>query len=335
MATRIEGPASFSLVRDEEGHREYKLITWVTSLSTDGPMTVMNAPGLPRVGSMWMPGAVGSFSLCTERDPWAFCLPNMGVSIREEKLGDPNKYWTVEQTFSTKPLKRCQDETIEDPLLEPMKVSGGTVKERKEISKDHNPLFTAYGSWIKSSSHELMTGPNVEFDFGWDTVRIEQNVASLGLETITAIRNTLNDAPLWGMATRCVRLSDLSWERKYYGTCNVYYTRIFEFEVRADTFDREVADEGTKVLKGHWAADGSSWILESMIDGGVANYPIDPNPYNPAHFIEYKDQRQGGGGKVPLDGYGRPVTDLSLAAHRDVWGYLTSNFLLLGIPTEF
>ncbi len=295
-ASIIPGQTHWSMVRDEDGHRIYQITHKVRAGTQDGPHIVMLTPGLPIIGSLWI--------FDNEIDIWAFCRPNMRVTpvIRNE----PNQDWLVEQTFSTKPLSRCQDTSIEDPLLEPQRISGSSVRftthpDRTLIDKDGNPVV--------SSSHEPLSG--LEFDDNNHTVNISQNVASLGLGTIVAMVNTVNDAPLWGFAARKIKLSALSWERKLYGTCNFYYTRTFGFDTRDTTFDEVGRDLGTKVF-------------DTDIAGG--------NRDNPKHFKVAKDDKGEILGLIPLDGDGN-AADETNAATVTVRFYKESNFLILGIPT--
>jgi len=305
--------------RDEEGHRTFTVVHLVrTDDFDDGPQIVMNTPGLPAIGSFWNFG--------NDVDVWAFCYPDMNVKIHKEKEGDPNKHWRVRQKFSTIPLKRCQDETIEDPLLEPQKISGSFVKYTKEASQDR------FGNMIKNSAHETYRGPQVEFDHNRPTVRIEQNQALLGLDTFTEIVDTVNDAPLWGLGVRKIKLSDVSWERKLYGLCNFYYTRVFDFDIDFKTFDREILDEGTKVLNGDWpvgtGTQTDGWILQNI--AGEA-----PDKNNPQHFNRFKD-RHGENARVILDGNGEPLLGTATfnPYYHELEFYPESNLLLLGIPTS-
>lgn len=319
MATTIRsGWRNLSLSRDDEGHREYTIRFVIESNdpADDGPETVLGTVGLPSIGSAW---AVGNDS-----DPWAFCSPRLRItpSIRNE----PCKVWYADYVFTTKPWKRCQTTAIEDPLLEPDDISGSFVKYTKEAARDRN------GNLIKSSSHELFRGPQVEFDHNRPSVRIEQNVASLGLDTFAAMVDTVNDATLWGLAARKIKLSNVAWSRKVYGTCNYYYTRSFDFDINFDGFDRRVLDEGTKVLNGRWAddEDGSgssdSWVLIDI--NGAA-----PDSENPQHFIRYKD-RNGENTRVILDGTGKPLSDGANPYYHEIEYYSESDFTLLGIPTS-
>jgi hypothetical protein len=317
MSASIHGwLRTWSGTRNDEGQRQF-LVTHIvkTTSADDGPQTVMFTPGLPQVGSFYNFG--------NDTDVWAFCSPNMKVSIHKEKEGDPAFYWRVDQVFTTIPFERCQDEAIEDPLLEPQKIGGSFVKYTEEAAKDKDGVI------IDSSSHELFRGPQVEFDKNRPTVWVEQNKASLGLATFAAMVDTLNNAALWGLSARKIKLSNVSWERKLYGLCNFYYTRRFEFDVNDSAlgFDREVLDEGTKVLNGHWPAGTGStegWILDNI--AGTA-----PDKTNPQHFIRYYD-RPGNIARVILDGNGEPLGTAD-PVFFTLRKYTESNFLLLGIPT--
>lgn len=303
------GRYRWSLVRDEEGHRTYRLTTLVRTTSTeDGPQTVMNTPGLPVVGSLWTFG--------NDLDPWAFCYPSMRVTVHQEKKGHPNKEWEVEQIFSTRPLNRCQDTTIDDPLLEPDKISGNFVKYTREAKQDNT------GELVDSSSNEPFRGPQAEIDANRPTVRIAQNIGSLGLEVFSEMVDTVNDDSLWGLSARKIKLSNVSWERKLYGLCTFYYTRIFEFDVNFKTFDLKVPDEGTKVLAGNWSeADPPVWVPGVGLD-----------KENPTHFIRSVD-RFGNIQRTLLDGDGNPVTDIANKVMLTFEVYEESNFLTLGIPS--
>jgi hypothetical protein len=139
----------------------------------------------------------------------------------------------------------------------------------------------------------------------------------------------VNNAPLWGLSARMIKLSNVSWVRQRQGTCDFYYSVVYDFDVNFKTFDRILQDEGNKVLNGHW--EGDTWTLDN-IDGGA------PDPDNPNHFIQFKD-RNGENGTVILDGAGKPATSIDPEAaggpgQIEVKKYLEYDFLLLGIPTS-
>lgn len=333
MASEIErGIVDWSGTVDDEGHREYSLTWQIIAAITDGPAVVFNTPGIYLPGATW--NYAGDF------DFWAFCRPRMTATPRVKK--DNNRYWDLTQTFSTKPFgNKCQDQQIEDPLLEPQRVSGTFNKYTEEATHDR------FGSPIISSSWEQIRGASVEFDKNRPSVSIEQNVALLGLDTFPQMVDTLNDAPLWGLPVRAVKLSNVTWSKEYYGQCNAYYKRKLDFDIRVKRdlttgnivgdWDRDVLDEGSKALNGRWGLggdEGYSWVLENI--GGSA-----PNPNNPAHFKRVVD-RDGNPMKVILNGAGIPlnVEAGSGSAASDpgsihVEKYDESNMLLLGIPTSF
>ena len=328
MASEIvgSGPRSWIGLRDNEGHREYKVKFIVKSESIlDGPQIALSTPGL------FLPGSV--YALGNDYDPWAFCQPKITVAPHNEVEGDSNYYWSVDQVFSTRPLGRCNDTNIDDPLLEPQKISGGFTRFTKEAQYDR------HGDRIVNSAHEPIRGQIVEFDENRHFVQISQNVPVLGIELWDGMIDHVNEFTLWGFSPRCIKLSNVTWQELYYGSCYRYYTRTFYFEINDETFDRTALDEGTKVLNGHWGRGGSegyNWVLDNI--GGSA-----PDPDNPSHFKRLTDRegnpmrallKDGKPAKIAID---LPGTGSDEAAEEpgeiDIEYYKEADFLLLGIPT--
>jgi hypothetical protein len=307
MTAALQGRIDWNSSRDKEGHRDFKIRWLVKADVEDGPGIVMATPGLPEIGAPWAYG--------NDDEQWALCWPTMTVKMLKTK--EPGEFWTVDQMFSTRPLKRCQDDSIENPLNEPDRVSGSFVKYLEEISKDRN------GDAIKSSSHEMIRGAIVEFDNNRPMVNIEKTLLILPLSTFAPMVDTVNDAPLWGLLERMIKLDNVSWSRLLYGTCNFYYTVGYEFGIDYKTFDRVAMDEGTKCLIG-WAP-GSDAAQVAAIPGG--------NPIT--DFEVYKDVN-GENTRCVLDGTGKPVLAADgQPAEIDIEYYAESNLLSLGIPTVF
>jgi len=295
MSAALWGRIGWELERDKEGHRDYT-IRWLVKVSSpenDGPETVLGAAGLPVIGAAWTYG--------NDNDPWALCLPTFKCSPVLDK--EKGEFWTVEQNFSTRPLNRCQDASIDNPLNEPATVGGTFVKFTKEAmeDKDGNPLH--------SSSHEPFRGKLVERDDNRPTVLIGFNILVLPLTTAIAAIDTLNDATLWGIGAGGIKMSNMRWDRKLYGTCTFYYTMNYDFEISWTGWKRRIIDEGTKVL----------------CPGGTAT--------NPKHFAVNKDLL-GGHGKVLLDGAGLALSDSATPYVHEFQIYASTNFLLLGVPTS-
>lgn len=327
MSAALRGARWWEMDRDDEGHRTYKLC-WEVQCSDkfDGPAVVFHTPGMPLPGSLWNFG--------NDVDLWAWCRPTQ--SAKQMVKNEPNFWWEVEQTFSTKPpthnKNRCINNEIQDPLQEPFKISGGYTKFKKEAVLDMN------GFAIVNSAFEQIRGPENEWDENHPTVKIEQNVPALQYPLLCSMVDTVNVAPLWGFMPRMIKLSNISWERKFYKTCYLYYSRSLEFEVDYNTWDRNVLDEGTKALSGHWGrgpdepppnTGQTGWILDKI--GGQ-----NPNPSNPAHFIRFVD-RKGNPSKVVLNGAGIPSGGATGTANNEgkifIQKYPNADFSQLALPS--
>jgi len=286
----LAGQTTWELDRDDQGHREYKVTFRVQGDVLDGPAQVLLTPGLPTYGAWWV--------VDNDSDLWAWC--RWSASVKPEVEGEPNEFWKVSFTFSTKPPDRddraCAQVQVEDPLLEPPKINGSFVVYSEEATSDR------FGQPIINSAFERLRGPQVEFDGNRPQVKIEMNVANLDFAFLSSMGNTVNDAPLWGMPPRCVKLSEIEWERRFYGVCYIYYTLHLTFDIRADSFDRDLLDEGTKVLSGHWDSVTGNYVLDPIGSGNAPN----PNYQNPQHFIRFKD-RLGNPIKGILNGAGLPA----------------------------
>lgn len=345
--TLMGGPLTWSMDVDEEGYREYKVahIVRMSSLR-DGPYLALQTPGLPAVGSVW------AFPGCNDIDSYAYCKPSRSITIHQEKEGDPARFYKIESQFTTKPAKFCQDQSVDDPLLMPVKKSGSFLSKPKEATHDR------HGNPLLYSSHERIQGPAVEFDRTRATVDLEVNVVHLQLSTLAAAMNCVNDGTLWGMASRTVKLSSIGWEEKYYGMCYIYYTWKLGFEVDPAGFDRDEADQGTKVLNGYWERDPNALVLDpSDPNFGQSSWGTWqprkiagdwPDRMNPTHFIRYKDWN-GENTRVLLNGLGEPAIstrhvgtgtgsgswDIGTAgagAYRHIEAYDEYDFYLLGVP---
>lgn len=292
MAGTVRGIKSWEGQKDDDGYKTYVVVHEVRAELADGPAEVMRTPGLPVPGALW--------AFHNDVDALASCRPAMKAErvLKDEKCTE----WLVTQTFSTKPLdqRSCNQNNIDDPLLQPPKVSGSFIKYQEEATKDR------HGAAILTSSHEMIRGALVEFDKNRMTVKIEQNVANLNLPLLSKMNDTVNSSTMWGVPRRCVKLSVGPWEKKYYGQCYVYYTRVLDFEIYMKEgpngiesgFDKDLLDEGTKVLNGHWTPE-VLWELDN-INGSP------PNPENPKHFIRFRDP-SGEPCKVILNGAGLPA----------------------------
>jgi hypothetical protein len=269
---------------DEEGYRSYKVEYQVRALYTESVDSVLYAEGLPLPGQVW--------EVDGDINPWIWCRPQREAT--PYRKDEPNMLWRVACTFSNKPQgKRCHEQKIENPLLEPPKVTGGGTTEHEEA------LYDRFGQPIVNSCWEQLRGQKVEFDVARSSVKIQMNVGSFDVISLAlAMQNRVNAYPLWGLPRRCVKLRPVEWEPMYWGTCNKYYQLKLEFDIRLDTFDRDILDEGTKALHGHWDAGSGDWIVDNL--GGTP-----PDPSDPRCFDRVEDKK-GNPMKMVLDGAGKP-----------------------------
>lgn len=218
--------------RDDEGHRTFECTSLVSTDSPfDGPSVVMYASGLPLVGSNWVLG--------NDNDTYTYCTPFMRIRMVQPE-GEIGCLWHVDQKFTTNGMPRCNTLTIENPLAEPAKLSGGFISRKEEAIYDKD------GYLILTSSLERMKGEELEIDVGSPTVRVTINVGTLPLTTFSEYRGGVNDSTLWGLPARCVKLVDISWERNIYGTCSYYYSITYEFHIQYETWNRFIPDRGTR-----------------------------------------------------------------------------------------
>lgn len=314
MSTILLGRSSWSPAQiDAEGHRTYHIKYKVWGETTDGPANALQTPGLPLPGSIW--------AVDNDLDVYAWCRQE--TTVTEEVTDEPNRLFHVEKVFSTKPPDsrkgRCNDTPIEDPLLEPDRISGDFATSTSEAT--HNRFARA----LTNSSWEQIKGQLVEFEGSRFVITVEQNVPALQLGLLNALKDCLNDAPLWGLPARCLKFKAGPWTRKFYGQCYVYFTRSLTIEANAKQsvdqsgnllfdlsgnpiiesgWDRNLLDEGDKAINGHWGVLSKGeiegrWIVDDL--NGAA-----PDRMNPAHFIRVVDSK-GAPMHVILDGTGVPV----------------------------
>lgn len=305
---QLLGPISRMADRDEIGHRQYTVNWRVRTFNTfDGPAYIMANWPLPAVGSVY--NLTAYYPGDQDYDAWAFCTPEMNIAPHPQVTeGDPHFDWVVTQKWTTNPAWRCQTLPIENPLLEPINITGDFVHEQRTATVDR------YGVSLKFPNHEPITGPQTEYKYSYPTISITFNSATLPLETYVLLVNKVNDATLWGLPPRTIRFIDAKWERLVYGTCTFYYrtTYTFEFDIGDENytgFDKPIPAVGIKV----WDGVG--------------------DPANPASFSPMKDKNdENSQTPVILNQYGAAA--LAEQYQHIMYPQIAKqgNLLLLGIP---
>jgi hypothetical protein len=313
MTLRNLGKLDWGGGRDADLHRNYWVKFLIESTSdADGPQTVTFAPGLPLVGSSWGYG--------NDNDAYALCQPTLTCETIVKN--EPNFWWVLKYDFSTRPWRTCCSQAITNPLSQPMQLSGSFVTYQERMNRDRN------GKLILSSCLEPVF---VQVDKCRPAVSIVQTVLNLGLSTFSQMINTLNDAPLWGLQKRCVKLRNVPWRRLNWGLCTYYYQRTLEFDVNYDTFDEtKIHDVGTRVVD-----EKKPGYVQSTCSGTSSLGSIDRK--DPKNFKTFTDGRGVNIGKVvPLNLHGELCTDPANHNHYlpTVEKYGESNLFVLGVPAS-
>ena len=316
MAGISLGPWTWSGERTDDNHREYPVTYLVYTDHDDNPSVAMRAAGLPTTGSIFNEGIPGVLG-------FAYCTPFTRARYHGQVSGEPFHFWLVDKKFSTRPLDTVRDDTYTDPTLEPDRLSGSFVKFVQEATKVPG---SSPPEFYESSSHELIRGPQVEFDNNKPTVIVEKTERTFDLGGLSTFVDTVNDDVVWGLPARTLKLSSLPWTRHYQllagGSYQTYFVYRLEFDVDMNTFDRLVPDEGTRVLRGEWVGD--VWVPDVTADKD-----------NPQDFIRWTARPEDGGEIIPhvlLDGIGNPVQNTNLVAEIEIKHYQEQNFSLLDLP---
>jgi hypothetical protein len=314
MVAIVMGRINWGLERDQRGHRDYG-ITWKcrTTHYDDGPATVLLCPDLPQVGSTWQFG--------NESDPWAHCWPDW--TIRPVYTDEIGVYWIVSQTFSTRPLRRCQDSSIEDPLLEPPDISGSFVEFTEEKTKDR------HGKPLRNIAFERIRGPLAEFEDSRPNVIIRMNSLYLNLGDMKDYLHHVNDAEMWGLEKRMIKLSRMQWQRQVYGVCNYYFTSTYEFDINFNTFDKEYTHSGKRCLRGWSQGTYEEAPANPDLIDGATGLPL----YKLPRMYEYHRDVSEEIVETDLDSKGRPVAISGEDTYEtQIEYYDEANLLELGIP---
>jgi hypothetical protein len=362
LATRIVGswkwlPGTI----DADGNRTWKLkIQTAGDPQRDGPSTHAQTPGLP------MPGA--TYQAYNDIDVYAWTHGDRTITPREEA---GTIFFDHEYTWSTKAAnkdgspasrkddkgsrKKCSDQTVQDPLLEPPSTSGSFLDEKQEETWDRN------GDPLVYTSFEQIRGPAATFDRCREQVIVEQNVLNLDRKLLRSLTDKVNDASLWDFPKRCWKMGKPTWQRKSYGTCGFYYVQRLVFECNAEEvdpastlglalqdflieynnkfyishWDRNILDESSRVLNGTWdvTTNPPTWINPAGFPNANkwSSYinAFDIN-YQPCRVILSNNPAKKGQPAIDPLGLATGTPDANYI-HKE--RYQEGNFLLLGIPT--
>lgn len=254
------GPIKKSASANKEGERKYEVTYLVETGTGDGPLVAV--VGLTTALSL----TVGTSFYNVDGESDAYALLTHAYKV--EKHSAPEEkgaYWKVTlywETITAEGSDRDPTNPVQNPLNDPVKISGTFSKGTRKVSRDRTNTL------IKNTSHDPIY---VDKDEARPTVRIEKNVSTLPLSSITNLINNVNSVLMWGLSARKIKFSSASWTKKYWGT-TVYYTLVYEFEINTDTFDRsDIPDRNNKHIRGTWKGKADNFLFTADATADVAN----------------------------------------------------------------
>lgn len=237
-----------SLSVDDDGHRTYDVIYHLYASSVSENAQAVYAYALTTVPP-YTP-----YTLGVDADARAYARrPKSVKRIAWEKS---RLKWEVIIPFSTKPMKRCADTDFENPLDEPPKLSGSFL--RNLITADHDRFLSPLSN---SADEPEFT----EVDDSRDTLVVEFNTDQVYLALRAQMRDKVNDAAIWGLGRRQVKLSQWSWDVLYFGSCFPYARNRLEFEININQWDFVRIDQGYRIKDGVDAAGNQKY--RKLMDG--------------------------------------------------------------------
>ena len=205
------------LVWDEKFHRTYTSVYQVIADTTDGPVAVANAIGIPSYGS--------SFSYGNETDFWAFCKSvsvDHAGRIKDPQTSVERQKWLLTVTHTSVPSDTDPGKSRDNPLLDTPVVGGSFQQYIKNAyrDKDGDPI-------VNTAKDPYIPPPTIEDSY--DTLTISFNTAFLNLSFRAGFRNTVNSSAIWNLGVRRVKMMQWNYRVLYAGSGMKYIRNDFEF----------------------------------------------------------------------------------------------------------
>jgi hypothetical protein len=134
--------------------------------------------------------------------------------------------------------------------------------------------------------------PPVETDVLRLTLRVQRNEAGPSIATILELANKVNDAEWNGFPARTVKLDPIVLPEREYSqvTGAIYYPMEYTFQIRFDTWDKIVLDQGKRRLV---ESSGTTTLENILVDGipTTSDVLLDgsgqalPRPVDPAAVV--------------------------------------------------
>ena len=301
---QLTGTTSCTVARD--GSREYEVRYLVeTTDADDQAITAIDAPGMPRFGSIYQAG--------NDIDSGAYLS---GFSPRLVEEDRSRKLWEVMITYSTidsqdNPQPGGGAIQFEYPWLQPVRVSGSGFKS-EELCREHytNPA-AGTKEVLTNSAGAFFDDEYVEqANFGI-TVELNYTYANWDINTTVEYVNSLNSAQFFGGPAGYYKMAPPRWSLTFTGEGVPYWSVQYEFEGRFGGWN-----EVQKVDEGYWYIDRD--------DGNRVK-----------RFTDDESMPLSGKGRLDGDGDALPFDwDPVIYPLGGINKYRTKDFGNLGIPTS-
>ncbi|HEV7281058.1 MAG TPA: hypothetical protein VGN57_12710 [Pirellulaceae bacterium] len=264
--------------------REYTTVWRVyTNDINDQAQTVCDSVYLPAYGAPYSFGYdFYSYSTLTDKS----------ADLEDEESSF--KVWLVTCKYSTEEKEKCSEDTIENPLQEPPKVSYGKQNITEAVQKDKNdkPILNKAGEPFEQA---------VERTLSLRTISITRNESSFDEENAADFENTVNSSSIWGKEKGTVLCESITAEGpNYYGSCLKYWTVTYEFVVKKDGWKRKILNAGFKHFESASsdelviAKDGDDEVTKPVLlkEDGTRQKEKDEDGVLIPHYLEFEIEEE-------------------------------------------
>lgn len=231
---------------DGEGTRTYQLTYQVISNSAaDGPVTIR--------GSVASTHPIGSgFFYGSDTDANARC-DKISPQLSLADHGKSTWKWTVSVDFTTRPRRKCEEETPDDPLDEAPEIQWLAEQFQKAVERADRMEGdnVVEGNVIPMNSAFTPIDPPLERDDSRLTLTITRNEASydanLAINYHDAVNSDAFTVDGQNVLKGAAKIHAITGVKQYKGSCEPYYKVTYVIHFRADGWDQERIDAGFQV----------------------------------------------------------------------------------------